>query len=216
MDGGGVRTRMAAPEPKTSTLRTIVQQWAVDGVGIMIAILFFILVGIIVTVAVASSKSPWDTVIAALAMASQAFFAYVVYQLGRAQYAFTRQVADRQHKIDMYPLRKTAIENLEAASLALHRPLSISDDHADAVMNSFLEIKQLFSNKAEDLSFELYQTFDRARYHAGKAAPIYDVKTGIATIRDEAESDLLHIAIDDCWNCLIELKNIMDGEMLIR
>jgi hypothetical protein len=227
MTGAGVRTRMATPEPKTSTFRTIVQQWAVDGVGIVIAVLFFAIVIIIVTFAVASSKSPWDTVIAALAMTSQAFFAYMVYRLGREQYAFSqdvahrqdgfaRQSADLQYKIDMYPLRRDAFANLEKAARVLTLHPDISDDQVEAVRASHLEIKRLFSDEAEALAFEVYQLVETAQRQAVMAQPTLDEGGSIIEPVGAAEMSAIHEKLDKAVGYFTDLQNIMEEEMKVR
>jgi hypothetical protein len=197
-------------------IRSVLQRWGEDGVGIVVAILFFILVGIIVLVATASSKSPWDTVIAALAMTSQAFFAYVVWRLGKAQYAFTQQVTDRQHKIDMYPLRKDAVKNLGRAAKVLWRGLGMSDDEVEAFRLCHLEIKNLFSDNAESLAYELYQLMERAHLLHLRAVVTFDEGGSIIKPADTEKLAAATNCVDNAFDVFTDLQNVMDDEMSIR
>lgn len=207
---------MEPTNPKPSAIRSVLQRWAEDGVGIMVAILFFILVGIIAVVATASSKSPWDTVIAALAMTSQAFFAYVVYRLGKNQYAFTQLVANRQHKIDMYPLRKKAYDFLEDAERLLipKRPITFNDGEAFRLCH--LEIAAVFSDEADTLAFELYEAVQYAERLFSKAQPELDDGGSIKEPTNSAAAEEADASLDDVIDVYTDLQNMLNDEMRIR
>jgi len=185
------------------------------GLGIVIAVLFWFVVAVIIMVATWSSKSPWDTVIAALAMASQAFFAFVVWRLGKAQYAFTKQVTERQHKIDMYPLRRSAATQLQKAAEVLYGPTSLSDDDVELFRQCNLEITSLFSDEANELSFELYQLVESAHTLFLRAPPEYDVGGSITMPGDPEIIAQATSAVDSAFDVLTDLQSLMDNEMRI-
>lgn len=185
--------------------------------GVMIGILFAFVVIVIAVVATASSKSPWDTVIAALAMSSQAGFAYMVYRLGRAQYAFTQQVSERQHKIDMYPLRKDAAKYLEEAGKLLIPFRHVSEDDVEAFRLCHLDISKLFSDRSEKLAFDLYEKMQSASHRFKQITPVYDVEADIMTYRDDPKLERdAHICVNDAIDLFTDLQNALDAEMRIR
>lgn len=195
----------------------MLELWARDGVGILIALLFWFLVVVIALVATASSKSPWDTVIAALAMSSQAGFAYMVYRLGKAQYTFARLVADRQHKIDMFPLRKEAAKFLDDIGNLLDSSRHISDSDVEAFRLCYLEVSKLFSDHAENISFALYEKMQEASARYSKITPVYDVETGTLAYRnDPMLTQKARDCVHDAINLFTDLQNAVDDEMRIR
>lgn len=207
---------MEPTNPKPSAIRSVLQRWAEDGVGIMVAILFFILVGIIAVVAAASSNKPWDTVIAAIGMGSQAFFAYVVYRLGKNQYAFTQLVANRQHKIDMYPLRKKVYDFLEGAEGLLIPKRPITFDDGEAFRLCHLEIAAVFSDEADALAFELYEAVQYAERLFSKAQHEFDEGGSIIEVDKSEARDKAYASLDDVINVYTDLQNMLNDEMRIR
>ncbi len=207
---------MESEKPATSTVRIIVRQWAQDGVGIVIAILFFIIVGIMVIIATAQSAKPWDTFIAALGVISQTFFAFVVWRLTISQNAFTKRMTERQQEIDKYPHRKEAAQKLEKLEPIINRQPNISDDEIEAFRLSHIEINKLFSPEAEELSFELYQTMENARRFMVKAQPTIDCGGSITIPAGAEETGAVHKLLDHASDILTDLQNLMAEEMRIR
>lgn len=191
-------------------------RWWETGAGVVIAILFWFLIGVITFVATAQSEKRWDTLIAALAMGSQAFFAAAVWKLSKNQFSYTQQVSDRQHKIDMYPLRKEAALNLYSAAKALEHPNLLSDDHVEAFRSCHMEIKNLFSDKAEAMAFELYQLVEQSHILFLRAQPKYDDGGSISAPADEQATRTAHNYLDNAYDAFTGLENLIDGEMRIR
>ncbi len=191
-------------------------RWWDTGAAFVVAILFWAVVCLIAIVATAQSAKPWDTFIAAIAMASQAFFAAAVWKLGKNQFAFTQQVSERQHKIDMYPLRKDAARNLEAAGKVLVTPPALTDESIEAFRLCHLEIKNLFSDEAGELAFELYQIMMQAHMQFTRAQPKYDDGGSIKEPADPVKTSAAHKSLDDAYDYLTDLENIIDEEMRVR
>ncbi|WP_143090129.1 hypothetical protein [Sphingomonas rubra] len=148
---------MATPPSHPITIQSrltgIWDEWA----AIVVAILFWSIVGLIAFIATAQSAKPWDTLIAALAMASQAFFAFMVWRLGQAQYAFARQTAERQHKIDAFPLRSEVIVALQdLGDKHIFTPNGIWPGAEDSFFELSKLVTRLFSNEASDDAYQLY------------------------------------------------------------
>lgn len=207
---------MENSNPNASTIRSIFERWAVDGVGVVIGILFAFFVIIIAVVATASSKSPWDTVIATLAMVSQAFFAFVVLRMSENQNAFTKKMSERQHQIDMYPLRKDAVRNLGKAAKVLWRGMNLSDDEVEAFRLCHLEIKNLFSERADNLAFELYELMERAHLLHMRAAVTFDDGGSIIKPADADKLAAANNCFDNAFDVFTDLQNAIDKEMGIN
>lgn len=202
--------------PANNSFRSLVVRWWDTGAGIVIAVLFWFLIGVIAIAATAQSEKRWDTLIAALAMGSQAFFAAAVWKLSKNQFAYTQQVSERQHKIDMYPLRKAAALNLYASAKALDRPHQLSDDHVEAFRACHMEIKNLFSDQAEAMAFELYQLVEQAHILFLRAQPKYDDGGSISEPADEQATRTAHNCLDNAYDAFTDLENRIDEEMRIR
>lgn len=198
--------------PTNHSFRSLVLRWWETGAGLIIAIL----IGVITIMATAQSEKRWDTLIAALAMGTQAFFAAAVWRLSKHQFAYTKQVSERQHKIDMYPLRKTAALNLYAAATALERPHQLSDDHIEAFRACHMEIKNLFSDRAEEMAFELYQLVQQTHILFLRAQPKYDDGGSISEPADGQATRTAHNCLDKTYDAFTDLENLIDEEMRIR
>lgn len=189
--------------------------WA-NGLGVFTVVAFWAIVVIIATVATAQSSKPWDTVIAALAMGSQAFFAYILWKLSRTQFEFTKTVAERQHNIDMYPLRKSAAERLDEASRLLIPRRVVGRDDVEAFRLCHLEINKLFSDEADQLAFDLYEAVEEAASLFRRYPATYDFLGNLEKAEDPELAkrgfECLNVAID----LLTDLQNVMDEEMRIR
>lgn len=202
--------------PTNHSFRSLVLRWWETGAGLMIAILFWFLIGVITIMATAQSEKRWDTLIAALAMGSQAFFAAAVWRLSKHQFAYTKQVSERQHKIDMYPLRKAAADKLEEISVFIIPPCPITDDAVEAFRHCHLEINKLFSETTDDLAFELYQVVEEAYRYMRPVQPIYDDGGSIVTPGDPGLTDDAYACLDEAFNLYTDLQNAVADEMRIR
>lgn len=190
---------------------------AEQGTGWVIAILFWIIVTLIAVVATAQSGKPWDTLIAALAMASQAFFAFMVWRLGQAQYAFTQRITDRQHKIDAYPLRKEAVQELAVAFSDI-RPgnFTVPDKAVSNIRACYVEIARLFSDTAAERAKEIYEALNRAR----KEVHTVHIDLPDAIVRRSYDrTELTEQGKATVWSARImyaELVTVLESEMRIR
>lgn len=193
-----------ANDPNPSAFKRLLDGAAGPAIGV----LFFAIVFLITTIAIARSKSPWDTAIAAGAAVSQAFFAYVVWRLGKTQFAFTQRVTDRQHKIDAYPLRSAAINALnKSADKHLYGKGEVYDGVDDKFRRHHVEIVRLFSNDVSTISFELSEIVYEA------------VLLTIPRLSEEtpAERDAqFKNLIDLAFECYIQLEELMEEEMRIH
>lgn len=180
---------------------------------IAFAFAFWFILIIIGIVAAAQSEKRWDTIIAALAMGSQAFFAAAVWKLGRNQFSYTKQVAERQHKIDMYPLRKVVLLEIERVSKSLAGIHTLSDEKVEAFRQCHLEINKLFSDEADGIAFELSQAVARGRDLYEQANQIYDPLLGKVSYLDQDKACLADEELKVARDLLVDLQNIIDEEM---
>lgn len=207
---------MTTPLPNRQTFRSLALRAWGEGLGIAAAVMFWVIIAIIALVATAQSAKPWDTVIAALAMGSQAFFAYMVYRLGKNQYAFTKQITERQHKIDAFQLRQVASNRLEELSNHLMPIEPIKYETIEAFRLLHIEIARLFSDKADDLAFELYQYVEQAKRQMRPVEPLYNGIGEITNPGDDGINDDVRQSIDDAIDILLELQDMLNDEMRIR
>ncbi|WP_112383877.1 hypothetical protein [Sphingomonas carotinifaciens] len=202
--------------PANTSFRSFIMRWWETGSGLVIAILFWFLICVIAIVATAQSEKRWDTLIAALAMGSQAFFAAAVWKLSRNQFAYTKQVSERQHKIDMYPLRKVAVDRLEEVGVLIIPARPITEDTVEAFRYCHLEINKLFSETTDDLAFELYQVVEQAHRYLRPVEPVYDDGGSIVVPGDTGMTDDAYACLDDAFNLYTDLQNAIADEMRIR
>ncbi|RYD27799.1 MAG: hypothetical protein EOP89_03965 [Lysobacteraceae bacterium] len=202
--------------PAKDSFRSFIVRWWEATAVFVIAVLFWLLVGVIAIVATAQSEKQGDTFIAALAMGSQAFFAYQVWKLTKQQQAFASRTAERQHKIDMYPLRKVAADRLEEMAVFIIPPRPITEDGVEAFRQCHLEINKLFSDTTDDLAFELYQVVEEAHRYMRPVKPVYDDGGSIVVPGDAGLTDDAHAYLDDAFSLYTDLQNAVADEMRIR
>lgn len=187
-----------------------------QGLGLVVAVLFWIIIMVLAIVATAQSSKPWDTLIAALAMASQAFFAFMVWRLGQAQYAFTQRVTDRQHKIDAFPLRCEAIAKLnESASIHFYGRREIFHGVDEKFRLHHVEVMRLFSDQASDLSFEMSEIINEA-----VMMTLPRTISPTATDEELEEEGIQHAKkldglVDEAFECYLELEAMLEEETRI-
>lgn len=201
-------------EPNSA--RAILARSISDGLGVVVAILFWFLLTVFVIIATAQSGKPWDTFIAALAMVSQAFFAFMVWRLGQAQYAFARQTAERQHAIDMYPLRIALLTRLRAAFEGLIESTIIDERDVEEIRQCHLQIKNIFSDRADEEAYQLYEAVMALASVRLKYRPQYDFGGSIIVRPTGSEKDELEAARQEAWDMYTEVENTMDLETKVH
>lgn len=206
---------MQAPTPQPSTLRSIFRQWATDGIGVIVAAMLGGVVILMVIIATAQSAKPWDTFIAALAMMSQAFFAYIVFRLSKQQYEFTKKIAERQQKIEMFGLRKEAANRLEQAGRAIIPFGALSYLEAAKFIGIKLEISQIFSVEASDLAYELHDSLEEAVYLFGEAKAEYIGAEDRMSPTDPVKYAKALETVEDASSILSRLQRRLNDEMRI-
>jgi len=78
--------------------------------GPVIAVLFWIVVVLIVIMTLAHGKAFEANIFEAFGAIGQVVFAAAVFWLGKQQFDFTKQVAERQARIDTYSIKKELLE----------------------------------------------------------------------------------------------------------
>ena len=201
-------------EPNSA--RAILARSISDGLGVVVAILFWFLLTVFVILATAQSGKPWDTFIAALAMVSQAFFAFMVWRLGQAQYAFARQTAERQHAIDMYPLRIALLNRLRKVFDEIIDAHAVLDRQIEEIRQCHLEIKNVFSDQANDLAYQLYEASLIYASARNEHQPTYDFGGSIVVPETRGGLEAIKAARDEAWDIFTDLENTMDEEAKVR
>lgn len=151
-----------------SALSSLLANSIRNGSPLIGAFLFWFFVIVLVVLAAAEKKNePLNALASVAGAAGQIFFAYMVYRLGKEQFAFSKQVSERQARIDFYEprqnvyqtwasWRKTAFSDishdniLKAYSIAEHIDLSFDAETATAA-NQMLEVYEGFAQAVEEM-----------------------------------------------------------------
>lgn len=197
-----------APSGLSAIFIRVVEQ----GAGWVIAFLFWFVVVVISIIATAQSGKPWDTLIAAAAAGSQAFFAFMVWQLSKQQYAFTQRVTDRQHKIDAFSLRSEVIANLqELGNKHVFTQNGIWLGAEEGFLDIAKRVTRLFSNTASSIAYQLYEAVLEA---VETKLPIPVPKEKAAKVREE-KSEIYSAAMADAFDYCNELLDLLEEEARI-
>lgn len=182
--------------------------------GGVIAFWFFAIV--LSTIATAQSEKRWDTFIAATAMISQTFFAFAVWRLGQSQFEFSRKASERQHKIDMYPLREKAYERLRLAMEPIFDWKRLTLDQADEFVQCYLVVKNVFSDDAGQLAYETYQAAEDYFRAVNAAQPTIDAGGSISKPVSLDNVDAIRFARSRAIDAFTDAQDALDQELSIR
>jgi hypothetical protein len=177
----------------------------------MVAVLFWFLAGLLVLLAMARSKdNPLSVLIEGVGAVGQVAFAFLVWRLSKEQFAFTKTVSDRQHRIDAYVHRKGVFDKLDALEDRFINPINIDHYVEDELESIFREVQRMFSIEATDLSFSLYDT--AATINGFRSALWSDSGRPIGEERVNKVKDIEEVSIEAA-NLYFALRDQLDNEM---
>jgi amino acid permease len=120
----------------------------------MVAILFWMLAGLLVLLAMAGAKDRWLEVgIAAIGAIGQVAIAVLVYRLSRDQFQFTKQMTERQHRLELYPLRRDALRALRNLEDVAYNARRIQSDDLALIHETAVEISHVFNEEIATAAF---------------------------------------------------------------
>lgn len=108
---------------------------------------FWLIIVLMVIVATAEGKDGHFTAFfAAFGAVGQTFFAFVVWQLSREQFAFTKRIAERQTRIELLEPRKKAYDHWLELSGSLTR--DYSEEYFTKLLDFHGDLTRLFPRAA--------------------------------------------------------------------
>lgn len=175
-----------------------------------VAVLFWAIIFLIVLMTFARGSFWEANFFEAFGAIGQVGFAGAVFWLGWQQFKFTKQMAERQHNLESFPLRRAALEKIDKHAESLNDGAKNFNDgfHYEAI-RLMVELGQLFPAKISDDFYAYTEVLEE----------IIREKDRYLTVTGKAErekiADEISDLISDAYGILVDVMTGMEEEMSI-